>query len=59
MHSNVRAGRTVKCVGAKGLIVGGLIQAGERVTASMIGNSMSTATVIEVGVQTGASSRAE
>lgn len=51
MHSNVRAGRSVKCAGAKGLIVGGLIQAGDRVTARMIGNSMSTATVIEVGVR--------
>lgn len=51
MHSNVRAGHSVKCAGAKGLIVGGLIQAGERVTARMIGNSMSTATVIEVGVR--------
>lgn len=51
MHSNVRAGRSVKCLGAKGLIVGGLIQAGDRVTARMIGNSMSTATVIEVGVR--------
>ncbi|WP_373229566.1 DUF342 domain-containing protein [Cohnella sp.] len=50
MHSNVRAGKSVQCAGAKGLIVGGLIQAGERVTARMIGNSMSTATVIEVGV---------
>ncbi|QJD83353.1 DUF342 domain-containing protein [Cohnella herbarum] len=51
MHSNVRAGRSVRCVGAKGLIVGGTIQAGDRVTARMIGNSMSTATVIEVGVR--------
>jgi len=51
MHSNVRAGKSVKCLGAKGLIVGGTIQAGERVTARMIGNSMSTATVIEVGVR--------
>jgi len=51
MHSNVRAGRWVKCMGAKGLIVGGTIQAGERVTARMIGNTMSTATVIEVGVR--------
>ncbi|MCD9023388.1 FapA family protein [Cohnella silvisoli] len=51
MHANVRAGRSVKCAGAKGLIVGGLIQAGDRVTARMIGNSMSTATVIEVGVR--------
>ncbi|MFC5702107.1 DUF342 domain-containing protein [Cohnella faecalis] len=51
MHSNVRAGHHVFCAGAKGLVVGGLIQAGERVTARMIGNSMSTATSIEVGVQ--------
>ncbi|WP_372631725.1 DUF342 domain-containing protein [Cohnella sp.] len=51
MHSNVRAGKSVKCLGAKGLIVGGTIQAGERVTARMIGNSMSTATVVEVGVR--------
>lgn len=51
MHSNIRAGQSVKCVGAKGLIVGGLIQAGERVIARMIGNSMSTATVVEVGVR--------
>ncbi len=51
MHSNVRAGRSVKCIGAKGLIVGGTVQAGDRVTARMIGNSMSTATVIEVGVR--------
>ncbi|XID95104.1 FapA family protein [Paenibacillaceae bacterium WGS1546] len=51
MHSNVRAGKSIKCIGAKGLVVGGVIQAGERVTARMIGNSMSTATVIEVGVR--------
>ena len=50
MHSTVRAGKSVNCVGSKGLIVGGTIQAGERVTARTIGNSMSTATVIEVGV---------
>ncbi|MFD3260950.1 DUF342 domain-containing protein [Paenibacillus lentus] len=50
MHSNVRAGRDVVCSGSKGLIVGGNIQAGERVTARIIGNPMSTATSIEVGV---------
>lgn len=50
MHSNVRAGRDVICSGSKGLIVGGNIQAGERVTARIIGNPMSTATSIEVGV---------
>jgi uncharacterized protein (DUF342 family) len=50
MHSIVRAGRSVNCNGTKGLIVGGTIQAGERVAARTIGNSMSTTTVVEVGV---------
>lgn len=50
MHSNVKAGKSVICSGAKGLIVGGQIQAGELVRARNIGNSMSTATSIEVGV---------
>ncbi|WP_314586175.1 FapA family protein [Paenibacillus terrigena] len=50
MHSTIRAGKNVICAGTKGLVVGGLIQAGERVTARTIGNTMSTATVIEVGV---------
>ncbi|WP_025688974.1 DUF342 domain-containing protein [Paenibacillus zanthoxyli] len=50
MHSNIRAGRNVLCNGAKGLIVGGTVQAGERVVARTIGNTMSTATAIEVGV---------
>ncbi|MFD0616740.1 DUF342 domain-containing protein [Paenibacillus sp. GCM10027629] len=50
MHSTIRAGKNVICAGTKGLIVGGLIQAGERVAARTIGNTTSTATVIEVGV---------
>jgi len=50
MHSTVRASKSVICKGTKGLIVGGIIQAGELVSARTIGNSMSTATVIEVGV---------
>ena len=51
MHSTIRAGKNVICQGAKGLIVGGIVQAGEKVVARTIGNSMSTATVIEVGVK--------
>ncbi|WP_240633148.1 DUF342 domain-containing protein [Paenibacillus montanisoli] len=51
MHSHVRAGRNVICSGAKGLIVGGIVQAGDRVVARTIGNTMSTATTIEVGVR--------
>ncbi|AKG35200.1 DUF342 domain-containing protein [Paenibacillus durus] len=50
MHSNIRAGRNVLCNGAKGLIVGGTVQAGEKVVARTVGNTMSTATAIEVGV---------
>ncbi|QGQ96255.1 DUF342 domain-containing protein [Paenibacillus psychroresistens] len=50
MHSTIRAGKDVICQGVKGLIVGGMIQAGEKVAARTIGNSMATNTVIEVGV---------
>lgn len=50
MHSNIRASRNVICFGAKGLIVGGSIQAGECVKARTIGNTLSTATTIEVGI---------
>ncbi len=50
MHSTIRAGQSVFCKGAKGLIVGGTVQAGESVSSRTIGNSMSTTTVIEVGV---------
>jgi len=50
MHSTVRAGRNVLCQGPKGLIVGGIIQAGEKVAARTIGNSMATNTIVEVGV---------
>ncbi|WP_020615259.1 DUF342 domain-containing protein [Paenibacillus daejeonensis] len=51
MHSHIRAGRDIICSGAKALLVGGMAQAGERVTARTIGNTMSTATVIEVGLR--------
>lgn len=50
MHSTARAGRFVICNGPKGLIVGGVVQAGEKVTSRTVGNSMSTVTVLEVGV---------
>jgi uncharacterized protein (DUF342 family) len=50
MHSTIRAGKDVICQGLKGLIVGGMIQAGEKVSARTVGNSMATTTIIEVGV---------
>ncbi|CAI6027395.1 DUF342 domain-containing protein [Cohnella sp. JJ-181] len=51
MHSNIRAGRSIRCEGAKGLIVGGLLQAGDLLVARTIGNAMSTVTSIEVGLK--------
>lgn len=51
MHSNVRAGRSVICKGTKGLIVGGIVQAGDSIVARTVGNMMSTQTVLEVGVR--------
>ncbi|MFC4775368.1 DUF342 domain-containing protein [Paenibacillus sp. GCM10023252] len=51
MHSHVRAGRSVICLGSKGLIVGGSVQAGDLVKARTIGNTMATVTAIEVGVK--------
>lgn len=50
LHSKVKAGRSVNCTAAKGLIVGGSIQAGESIVANTIGNPMNTATVLEAGV---------
>jgi hypothetical protein len=51
LHSHIRAGINVICHGAKGLIVGGVIQAGKNVKARTIGNTTSTPTAIEVGLQ--------
>jgi len=50
MHSQVNAGRTIVLDGTKALIVGGLLRAGEEVSAKVIGNSMATPTEIQVGV---------
>ncbi|WP_339063279.1 FapA family protein [Tepidibacillus marianensis] len=50
MQSEVRAGNEVICEGTKGLIVGGRINAGKRIIASIIGNQLATPTIIEVGM---------
>ncbi|MFT9487511.1 DUF342 domain-containing protein [Tepidibacillus infernus] len=50
MHSNVSAGKQVTCSGTKGLIVGGKIQAGEKISAITIGNQLATSTILEVGM---------
>ncbi|MGC5324094.1 DUF342 domain-containing protein [Brevibacillus sp. SYSU BS000544] len=51
MFSNIRAGQNVLCNGPKGIIIGGSIQAGEKIVARVIGNSSATPTVLEVGVK--------
>ncbi len=51
MFSHIRAGQNVICNGTKGIIIGGTIQAGEKIVARVIGNSSSTPTVLEVGVK--------
>lgn len=50
LHSRVSAGTEVKIEGRKGIVVGGYVQAGQKVTAKSIGASMGAATIIEVGV---------
>ncbi|MBN6185803.1 DUF342 domain-containing protein [Aneurinibacillus sp. BA2021] len=49
MHSQVSAGHDIICRATKGLIVGGIAQAGEKVVAKIIGNMTNTPTTIEVG----------
>jgi len=49
MHSEVTALKEIHCLGSKGLIVGGLVQAGLSIKCRNIGNNMATPTVIEVG----------
>ncbi|WP_126426423.1 FapA family protein [Brevibacillus marinus] len=51
MFSQVRAGKSVTCTRTKGIIIGGTIQAGEKITARVIGNQSSTPTVLEVGAK--------
>ncbi|OEF99707.1 hypothetical protein BHF71_07725 [Vulcanibacillus modesticaldus] len=50
MHSNVSAGKRIICKGSKGIIVGGKVQAGDSVTADVVGNELATSTIVEVGI---------
>ncbi|WP_139488961.1 DUF342 domain-containing protein [Brevibacillus dissolubilis] len=51
MFSTIRAGKDVICKGTKGIIIGGTIQAGDKITAMVVGNSTATPTCLEVGVK--------
>ncbi len=50
MHSTIRAKGDVLAQGAKGLIVGGLIQAGSQIRCETLGNEMGTKTDVHAGV---------
>lgn len=50
MHSKIYADKKVLVEGGRGLIVGGLIRAGELVSAKVIGNHLAQPTIIEVGL---------
>ncbi|MDH4617218.1 MULTISPECIES: FapA family protein [Brevibacillus] len=51
MFSTVRAGKQILCNGAKGIIIGGVLQAGEKIAARVYGNTSATPTILEVGVK--------
>lgn len=51
MFSNVRAGKSIVCRGPKGFIIGGTLQAGEKIVARVFGNASATPTVLEVGAK--------
>ena len=50
IQSAVMANRSVRVEGRKGVIVGGTIQAGEEISARVIGSHLSPQTVLEVGI---------
>ena len=50
LHSKVSVGGEVTVEGRKGIIVGGYVQAGTKITAKTIGATMGSSTILEVGV---------
>lgn len=51
MHSSVYSDKNILVIGKKGLIVGGNIKATNEIVAKVVGSSMATATVLEVGIE--------
>lgn len=50
LHSIASAKKKIVIKGKRGLIVGGVVKAGEEIDATLIGSSMGTQTKIEVGI---------
>lgn len=53
MHSKIVSKGSIKATGRKGLIVGGTCSAFSEISAKIIGSSMSTVTILEVGIDPG------
>jgi len=53
LHSTVQAGAKIVCVGDKGVIVGGNVQAGEEVNCRDLGSPAGAETVVVVGARIG------
>jgi len=53
LHSNVSAKNDVRVCGKNGSIIGGSVRATNSIEASIVGSSMGTATVVEVGCDPG------
>lgn len=51
MHSNIKAVKSVKIDGKRGLLVGGSCCAGEEIQAKNIGSGLGTNTLLEVGMR--------
>ncbi|NLV16959.1 MAG: DUF342 domain-containing protein [Syntrophomonadaceae bacterium] len=50
LQSDVRANNSIRVEGRKAVIVGGVLQAGEEISARVIGSPLSSHTVLEVGM---------
>jgi len=50
MHCDIKCGNKLELGGRKGLLVGGTVRVGKLVELKYLGSQMSTATVVEVGV---------
>jgi len=59
MHSQVISNNIIKVEGKKGLIVGGICKATREIHAKIIGSTMATTTILEVGVDPNLKTRYE
>jgi uncharacterized protein (DUF342 family) len=50
MHCDIKCGNKLELGGKKGLLVGGTVRVGKEVDLKFLGSQMSTATVLEVGI---------